>query len=167
MKVIFITYGLGLAGMPRVMINCAWGLRLRGHSVKLLTAFNSLKNDELPKKLDIKVIPGILPHWLLPLCMIFAYMKMVSLALYVVFWSGWEYDVVFIDKFPFGLPLVKFFSRRPVKTAFYVHYPHCLTVQRKTRLQKIFHSVMDSWELWSMKYADYTICNSHNSSKLR
>ncbi|KAJ0066204.1 hypothetical protein NL108_001445, partial [Boleophthalmus pectinirostris] len=95
-------------------------------------------------------LPTSLCGYLHALC---AYLRMIYVALYLVFFSGLEYDVVFCDQVSVCIPVLRL-SRHRKKVLFYCHFPDQLLTQRKTALKKMYRAPIDWLEERTTGMAD-------------
>lgn len=101
-RVAFLHPDLGIGGAERLVVDAAVALRSRGCSVKIWTAhydpqhcFSETLSPDLPVVCVGDWLPTNLCGYFHAIC---AYLRMIYVALYLVFLSGEEYDVVFCDQ---------------------------------------------------------------------
>lgn len=163
LRVIFLHPDLGIGGAERLVVDAGTALKLRGHTVRFLTChhdsghcFPETKNGSL----DVRVVGDFLPRRIFGrFNAFFAYLRTVYAVLYLLFFSGWKYDLIFADQISAGVPLLKLFSR--AKVLFYCHFPDQLLTTRRSWLKKLYRAPIDRWEEWSTGLADCILVNSN------
>uniref|UniRef100_A0AAV2MCU4 Alpha-1,3/1,6-mannosyltransferase ALG2 n=1 Tax=Knipowitschia caucasica TaxID=637954 RepID=A0AAV2MCU4_KNICA len=162
-RVVFLHPDLGIGGAERLVVDAAVALKSQGCSVQIWTAhydpahcFSETLDPELPVVCVGDWLPTSLCGYLHALC---AYLRMIYVALYLVFFSGLEYDVVFCDQVSVCIPVLRL-SRHRKKVLFYCHFPDQLLTQRKTTLKKMYRAPIDWMEEWTTGMADMILVNS-------
>lgn len=162
-RVVFLHPDLGIGGAERLVIDAAVALKSRGCTVQIWTAhydpthcFSETLDPDLPVVCVGDWLPTSLFGYLHALC---AYLRMIYVALYLVFFSGLEYDVVFCDQVSACIPVLRL-SRHRKKVLFYCHFPDQLLTQRKTALKKIYRAPIDWLEERTTGMADMILVNS-------
>uniref|UniRef100_A0A8C6SIV3 Alpha-1,3/1,6-mannosyltransferase ALG2 n=1 Tax=Neogobius melanostomus TaxID=47308 RepID=A0A8C6SIV3_9GOBI len=142
-RVVFLHPDLGIGGAERLVVDAAVALKSRGCTVQIWTAhydpthcFSETLDPDLPVVCVGDWLPTSLFGYLHALC---AYLRMIYVALYLVFFSGLEYDVVFCDQVSVCIPLL---------------------TQRKTALKKIYRAPIDWLEERTTGMADMILVNS-------
>lgn len=104
-RVVFLHPDLGIGGAERLVVDAAIALRSRGCSVQIWTAhydsqhcFSETLSPDLPVVCVGDWLPTSVFGYFHAVC---AYLRMIYVALYLVFLSGEEYDVVFCDQVNF------------------------------------------------------------------
>ncbi|XP_056141967.1 alpha-1,3/1,6-mannosyltransferase ALG2 isoform X2 [Lampris incognitus] len=160
-RVVFLHPDLGIGGAERLVVDAAVALKSRGCSVQIWTAHYDPTHC-FSETLDLPVmcigdwLPTSVFGYLHALC---AYLRMIYVALYLVFFSGVEYDVVFCDQVSVCIPVLRL-SRHRKKVLFYCHFPDQLLTQRKSALKKIYRAPIDWLEERTTGMADMILVNS-------
>lgn len=101
-RVVFLHPDLGIGGAERLVVDAAVALVSRGCSVQIWTAhydpkhcFSETLSPDLPVNCVGDWLPTSVFGYFHALC---AYLRMIFVALYLVFLSGEEFDVVFCDQ---------------------------------------------------------------------
>lgn len=119
-NVVFVHPDLGIGGAERAVIDMAMALQSRGHRVSMLTAHHDTSHcfDETRDgRLAVLAVGDWLPRSLFGRCRaLCAYLRMIVVALYLVFFSGFSYDVIFCDQISACIPVLRC-SRHPVKVS--------------------------------------------------
>lgn len=162
-RVVFLHPDLGIGGAERLVVDAAVALKSRGCSVQIWTAhydpthcFSETLDPDLPVVCVGDWLPTSLFGYLHAFC---AYLRMIYVALYLVFFSGLEYDVVFCDQVSVCIPVLRL-SRHRKKVLFYCHFPDQLLTQRKTALKKMYRAPIDWLEERTTGMADMILVNS-------
>ncbi|CAB1334679.1 unnamed protein product [Coregonus sp. 'balchen'] len=161
--VVFLHPDLGIGGAERLVVDAAVALRSRGCSVQIWTAHHDPTHcfsETLDPDLNVVCVGDWLPTsvfgYLHALC---AYLRMIYVALYLVFLSGVEYDVVFCDQVSVCIPVLRL-SRQRKKVLFYCHFPDQLLTQRGSALKKLYRAPIDRLEELTTGMADMVLVNS-------
>ncbi|XP_040021285.1 alpha-1,3/1,6-mannosyltransferase ALG2 isoform X1 [Gasterosteus aculeatus] len=162
-RVVFLHPDLGIGGAERLVVDAAVALKSQGCSVQIWTAhydpthcFSETLDPELPVVCVGDWLPTSVFGYLHALC---AYLRMIYVALYLVFLSGVEYDVVFCDQVSVCIPVLRL-SRLRKKVLFYCHFPDQLLTQRKSTLKKLYRAPIDWLEERTTGMADMILVNS-------
>ncbi|XP_010883006.1 alpha-1,3/1,6-mannosyltransferase ALG2 [Esox lucius] len=162
-RVVFLHPDLGIGGAERLVVDAAVSLRSRGCSVQIWTAHHDPRHcfpETLDPDLNVVCVGDWLPTsvagYLHALC---AYLRMIYVALYLVFLSGVEYDVVFCDQVSVCIPVLRL-SRRRKKVLFYCHFPDQLLTQRGSAFKKMYRAPIDRLEELTTGMADMVLVNS-------
>ncbi|XP_030014088.1 alpha-1,3/1,6-mannosyltransferase ALG2 isoform X1 [Sphaeramia orbicularis] len=162
-RVVFLHPDLGIGGAERLVVDAAVALKTRGCSVQIWTAhydpahcFSETLDPDLPVVCVGDWLPTSLFGYLHALC---AYLRMIYVALYLVFLSGVEYDVIFCDQVSVCIPVLRL-SRHRKKVLFYCHFPDQLLTQRKSALKKLYRAPIDWLEERTTGMADLILVNS-------
>ncbi|XP_077577118.1 alpha-1,3/1,6-mannosyltransferase ALG2 isoform X2 [Stigmatopora nigra] len=161
--VVFLHPDLGIGGAERLVVDAAVALKSKGCSVQILTAhydpshcFSETLDPDLPVVCVGDWLPTSVFGYLHALC---AYLRMIYVAVYLVFLSGLEYDVVFCDQVSVCIPVLRL-ARHRKKVLFYCHFPDQLLTQRKSSLKKIYRAPIDFLEERTTGMADMILVNS-------
>lgn len=159
----FLHPDLGIGGAERLVVDAAVALKSQGCSVQIWTAhhdpthcFSETLDPDLPVVCVGDWLPTSIFGYLHAVC---AYLRMIFVALYLVFLSGLEYDVIFCDQVSACIPVLRL-SRHKKKVLFYCHFPDQLLTQRKSTLKKIYRAPIDWLEESTTGMADMILVNS-------
>ncbi|CAL8341313.1 unnamed protein product [Gadus morhua 'NCC'] len=162
-RVVFLHPDLGIGGAERLVVDAAVALKSKGCSVQIWTAhyhpshcFSETLDQDLPVVCVGDWLPTSVCGYLHALC---AYLRMIYVALYLVFFSGLEYDVVFCDQVSVCIPVLRL-SRRRKKVLFYCHFPDQLLTQRQSALKRLYRAPIDWMEERTTGMADMIVVNS-------
>ncbi|XP_034084069.1 alpha-1,3/1,6-mannosyltransferase ALG2 [Gymnodraco acuticeps] len=162
-RVVFLHPDLGIGGAERLVVDAAVALKSKGCSVQIWTAhydpthcFSETLDPDLPVVCVGDWLPTNVFGYLHALC---AYLRMIFVALYLVFLSGVEYDVIFCDQVSVCIPVLRL-SRHRKKVLFYCHFPDQLLTQRKSALKKLYRAPIDWMEERTTGMADMILVNS-------
>ncbi|MBN3300827.1 alpha-1,3/1,6-mannosyltransferase ALG2 [Amia ocellicauda] len=160
-NVVFLHPDLGIGGAERLVVDAALALRSRGCAVQLWTAHYDPQHcfsetRELPVVCVGDWLPTSICGYFHALC---AYLRMVYVALYLVFLSGVEFDVVFCDQVSACIPVLRL-TRRQKKVLFYCHFPDQLLTQRRSALKRLYRAPIDRLEEFTTGMADRVVVNS-------
>ncbi|KAL9951271.1 hypothetical protein ACROYT_G043908 [Oculina patagonica] len=161
-RVAFIHPDLGIGGAERLVVDAGLALKSRGHEVQFFTShhdkshcFEETKNGSL----QVTAVGDWLPrHCFGHFYAFWAYVRMIYVAVYLVFFSSWRMDVVFCDQVSVCIPVLKLSKARIV---FYCHFPDLLLTQRKSFLKKIYRAPLDWLEEITTGMADTVLVNSN------
>lgn len=84
---------------------------------------------------------------------------MIYLALYLVLFSGEEFDVIFCDQVSACIPFLRL-ARHRKKVLFYCHFPDQLLTQRRSALKRLYRGPIDWFEELTTGMADRILVNS-------
>ena len=85
-----------------------------------------------------------------------AYIRMIYVAIYVVYFSGRQFDVIVCDQISACIPVLR---RGGAKILFYCHFPDQLLTERKSRLKKAYRWPLDKLEEKTTGMADAILVN--------
>ncbi|KAK3392326.1 hypothetical protein B0T20DRAFT_361062 [Sordaria brevicollis] len=167
--IVFLHPDLGIGGAERLVVDAAVGLQNRGHKVVIFTSHCDPRHcfDEARDgTLDVRVRGNsIIPPSLLGrFSILCAILRQIHLILQITLLSSelrnLNPSAFFVDQLSAGLPLLKLL----VPTApifFYCHFPDLLLVQgRQKWYKRLYRLPFDTWEEWSMGFADSIAVNS-------
>lgn len=162
-RVVFLHPDLGIGGAERLVVDAAVALKSKGCSVQIWTAhydpthcFSETLDPDLPVVCVGDWLPTSVFGYLHAMC---AYLRMIFVALYLVFLSGVEYDVIFCDQVSACIPVLRL-PRRKKKVLFYCHFPDQLLTQRRSTLKKVYRAPIDWLEERTTGMADMILVNS-------
>lgn len=143
-RVAFVHPDLGIGGAERLVVDAGLALKSRGHEVHFFTShhdtshcFEETKNGTLQVTVVGDWLPG---HFFGKFYALWAYLRMIYVSIYLVFFSSWRMDVVFCDQVSVCIPFLKLSKARIV---FYCHFPDLLLTQRKSFLKKLYRALLD------------------------
>lgn len=161
MRVGFLHPDLGIGGAEKSMIDAALALKKHGHEVEFITAHHDPTHcfpETKDGSFQVTVAGDWLPRSLLGrFYAVFAYLRMIYAALYLVFVHKQSFDVLICDQISACIPVLKLY-RRPI--IFYCHFPDSLLTQRKTFLKKVYRMPIDYLEEITTGQADKVLVNS-------
>uniref|UniRef100_H0VS32 Alpha-1,3/1,6-mannosyltransferase ALG2 n=1 Tax=Cavia porcellus TaxID=10141 RepID=H0VS32_CAVPO len=157
-SVLFLHPDLGVGGAERLVLDAALALQARGCSVKIWTAHYDPGHCFLPVRCAGDWLPRSL-GWGGRGAAVCAYVRMVFLALYVLFLADEEFDVVVCDQVSACIPVFKL-ARRPKKILFYCHFPDLLLTKRDSFLKQLYRAPIDWIEEYTTGMADCILVNS-------
>ncbi|XP_059473281.1 alpha-1,3/1,6-mannosyltransferase ALG2 [Neocloeon triangulifer] len=165
-KVIFLHPDLGIGGAERLVVDAGLALKLKGHQVHFVTSHHDPSHcfsETRDGTLDVTVAGDWLPRsvfgFLFALC---AYLRMIFAALYLVFFSNLEPDVVFCDQVSVCVPVLKTFSK--AKVLFYCHFPDQLLSKPGGHLKQMYRAPLNWLEETTTGQADVVLVNSKFTS---
>lgn len=162
MKIVFIHPDLGIGGAERLVVDVAVALKSLSHKVSFITSHHDPDHcfrETTDGTLNVSVVGDWIPRSVFGKCAaLFAYLRMIYAAFYLVFFSDEEFDVVFCDQISACLPVFKFAK---AKTIFYCHFPDQLLTQRTTWYKKLYRAPLDWIEEKTTGLADIVLVNSH------
>ncbi|XP_037654111.1 alpha-1,3/1,6-mannosyltransferase ALG2 [Choloepus didactylus] len=162
-SVLFLHPDLGVGGAERLVLDAALALQARGCHVQIWTAhYDPGHCFAESRELRVCCAGDWLPRSLgwggrgAALC---AYLRMIYLALYVLFLSGEEFDVVVCDQVSACIPVFRL-ARRRKKILFYCHFPDLLLTRRDSVLKRLYRAPIDWVEEYTTGMADCIVVNS-------
>ncbi|XP_053570455.1 alpha-1,3/1,6-mannosyltransferase ALG2 [Bombina bombina] len=160
-SVLFLHPDLGIGGAERLVVDAALALKSHGCRVQVWTAhYDPGHCFEETRDLPIWCCGDWLPRSLLGRCQaVCAYVRMIYLALYVVFLSGEQFDVIFCDQVSICIPFLRL-TRHRKKVLFYCHFPDQLLTHRKSIIKRIYRAPIDWLEEKTTGMADCILVNS-------
>ncbi|CAL4081546.1 unnamed protein product [Meganyctiphanes norvegica] len=165
-KVVFLHPDLGIGGAERLVVDAALALKRKGVDVQFLTAHHDPTHcfpETIDGQLQVTCVGDWLPRSTFgKFSALWAYIRMIYVALYMVFFSKIIYDVVFVDQVSVCIPFLRF--KKKCKIMFYCHYPDQLLTQRKSFLKKIYRFPLDTLEEKTTGQADCIMVNSRFTS---
>jgi alpha-1,3/alpha-1,6-mannosyltransferase len=124
-NVVFVHPDLGIGGAERAVIDAALALKSSGHQVQIVTThhdrshcFEETRDGQLP----VICVGDWLPRSLFSRCRaLCAYIRMIYAAIYIVFFSGLKYDVIFCDQISACIPFFRCKCGRSTKVSNDIH----------------------------------------------
>ncbi|KAF4025530.1 hypothetical protein G4228_017471 [Cervus hanglu yarkandensis] len=161
--VLFLHPDLGVGGAERLVLDAALALQARGCRVKIWTAHYDpghcfAESRELPVRCAGDWLPRSL-GWGGRGAAVCAYVRMIFLALYVLFLGDEEFDVVVCDQVSACIPVFKL-ARRRKKILFYCHFPDLLLTRRDSFIKRLYRAPIDWIEEYTTGMADCILVNS-------
>ena len=167
-QVVFLHPDLGIGGAERAVIDAALALKSHGHSVEFVTAHHDPKHCfQETKDGTVKVTPvgDWLPRSILGRCYaLCAYIRMIYAAVYLVFFSGIKFDVVFCDQISACIPVLRLSS---AGVLFYCHFPDMLLTDRQSLLKAMYRKPLDWLEEKTTGMAHCVLVNSKFTGRLQ
>ncbi|KAG9339405.1 hypothetical protein JZ751_023799 [Albula glossodonta] len=162
-RVVFLHPDLGIGGAERLVVDAAVALHSKGCSVQIWTAhydpqhcFSETRSPDIPVVCVGDWLPTSIFGYFHAIC---AYLRMVYVALFLVFLSGVEFDVVFCDQVSACIPVLRL-ARQRKKVLFYCHFPDQLLTQRQSALKRLYRAPIDWLEEHTTGMADCVVVNS-------
>lgn len=166
-RVGFIHPDLGIGGAEKSMVDAALALKNNGHSVEFITAHHDPTHC-FPETTDGSFRVTVAGDWLpRSLCgrfyAVFAYLRMIYAAVYLVFFHDQSYDILICDQISACIPVLRMY-KKPI--IFYCHFPDSLLTQRKSFLKKLYRMPIDYLEEITTGQADKVLVNSKFTGKI-
>ena len=143
--VAFVHPDLGIGGAERLICDAALALQTCGHTVKIYTSHHDKSHCFAETKngmLNVEAVGDWLPrHFSWKFYAFFAYLRMIYVAVYIVFFSSFQPDIIFCDQISACLPVLK--ECKKAKVIFYCHFPDMLLTQRKSFLKMLYRAPID------------------------
>lgn len=166
-KVVFVHPDLGIGGAERAVVDAALALKSRGHEVRFLTAhhdsshcFQETRNGTL----EVLAVGDWLPRSFLGYCQaLCAYLRMIYVAIYLVFISKFHYDLIFCDQISACIPVLLWSGR---KVLFYCHFPDLLLTKHDNLLKCLYRAPIDWLEEKTTGMAHCVLVNSKFTAKM-
>ena len=166
-RVAFIHPDLGIGGAERLVLDAALALKSRGHEIEMFTAHHDPGHcftETRDGTLHVTCVGDWLPrHFCNKGYAFWAYLRMIFVAIYLVFFSKETFDVVICDQISACIPVLKW-SRAQI--IFYCHFPDQLLTQRKNWLKKVYRWPIDSLEEKTTGMADIVLVNSNFTAQV-
>ncbi|XP_068675796.1 alpha-1,3/1,6-mannosyltransferase ALG2-like isoform X2 [Montipora foliosa] len=161
-RVAFIHPDLGIGGAERLVVDAGLALKSHGHEVHYFTShhdkshcFEETRNGSL----SVTCVGDWLPrHCFGYFYAFWAYIRMIYVSFYLIFFSSWRMDVIFCDQVSACIPVLKLSKSRVV---FYCHFPDMLLTQRNGFFKKMYRALLDSLEEITTGMADLILVNSN------
>ena len=166
-RVAFVHPDLGIGGAERLVVDAALALKSRGHTVRMFTAHHDPRHcfkETADGTLGVICRGDWLPrHICWKGYALWAYLRMIYLALYIVFFSKMKFDVIICDQVSACIPILRW-SRS--KILFYCHFPDQLLTTRKSWAKKLYRWPIDALEEYTTGKADEVLVNSNFTSQV-
>ena len=160
-KVVFIHPDLGIGGAEKAVVDAALALKSRGIDTYFVTSHHDRAHcfpETSDGTLNVTVAGDWIPRSVFgKMNALFAYIRMIYTAVYLVFFSGFEYDAIFCDQISACLPVLRM-SGKPI--IFYCHFPDLLLTHRTTWLKKLYRMPIDWLEEVTTGLSDKVLVNS-------
>ena len=166
--VAFIHPDLGIGGAERLICDAALALQSQGHEVKIYTSHHDKSHcfaETADGKLNVVAIGDWMPrHIFHRFYALWAYIRMIYVAFYLVFLSTLDPDVIVCDQISACIPILKMSNK--AKVIFYCHFPDLLLTQRTHFLKRIYRVPIDWLEEFTtgkgfFYYFSEYWCNGH------
>lgn len=142
--VAFIHPDLGIGGAERLVVDASLALKSRGHTVHIFTAHHDASHCFQETKdgtISVTCVGDWLPRHLFGyFYALFAYVRMIYVALYLVMFSNYVADVIFCDQISACIPFLKLSK---AKILFYCHFPDQLLTKRESFAKKLYRAPLD------------------------
>ncbi|XP_065657525.1 alpha-1,3/1,6-mannosyltransferase ALG2 isoform X2 [Hydra vulgaris] len=165
--VAFIHPDLGIGGAERLVCDAALALKKQGHIVQIFTSHHDPKhcfNETIDGTLSVKAVADWLPRQTFGRFYAFwAYVRMITVALYLIFLSDYKPDIFICDQISACIPILKL--NRQARIIFYCHYPDMLLTKRETLIKKLYRFPIDWLEEFTTGLADTVLVNSNFTSE--
>lgn len=160
-KILFLHPDLGIGGAERLVVDAALALKNKGHSVSFVTThhdpnhcFDETKDGSFP----VTVVGDWIPrHIFGKLYALLAYVRMIYAALYIVFFSKADPDIVFCDIVSVCIPFLKLGNSTVL---YYCHFPDQLLSSPGNFLKQIYRRPLNWLEEITTNSADIVLVNS-------
>ena len=166
-RVAFVHPDLGIGGAERLVVDAALALKSRGHSVHMFTAHHNPGHcfrETADGTLEVTCKGDWFPrHCCHKGYALWAYLRMIYLAFYLVFFSDMKFDVIFCDQISACIPVLKCSG---AKVLFYCHFPDQLLTTRKHWLKKAYRWPIDTLEEWTTGKAHVVLVNSNFTAQV-
>lgn len=160
-KVVFVHPDLGIGGAERLVVDAALALKSHGHSVQFFTAHHDPEHcftETADGTLAVTCVCDWLPRNICGMGhALWAYVRMIFVAWYLVFFSGVTYDVVVCDQISACIPVLKW---KGTRVLYYCHFPDQLLTQRRSWLKRMYRMPIDYIEEKTTGMADKVLVNS-------
>ena len=157
----FVHPDLGIGGAERLIVDAALALKSRGHEIHMFTAHHDLSHCFSETKdgtLEVTCVGDWLPrHCCQKGYAFWAYLRMVVVAVYLVFFSKELFDVIVCDQISACIPVLRWSQ---AKILFYCHFPDQLLTKRETWLKRAYRWPIDTLEEKTTGMADVVLVNS-------
>ena len=161
-RVAFIHPDLGIGGAERLIVDAALALKSAKHSVEIFTAHHDPGHcfgETRDGTLSVNCVGDWLPrHFFQKGYALFAYLRMIYVAFYLVFFSKMTFDVIVCDQVSACIPVLKWGR---AKIIFYCHFPDRLLAKRTSWLKKAYRKPIDWLEEKTTGQADKVLVNSN------
>lgn len=162
MKIAFLHPDLGIGGAERLVVDAALALKSKSHEICIVTSHHDT-NHCFPETKDGSLKTVVVGDWLpRSICgkfyAVFAYLRMIYAAFYLIFFCDFQPDIVFCDQVSACIPVLKF---KKLKVIFYCHFPDQLLTERKSWLKRLYRFPLDWLEEKTTGLADKVLVNSN------
>ncbi|XP_077499366.1 alpha-1,3/1,6-mannosyltransferase Alg2 isoform X2 [Amblyomma americanum] len=161
-RVCMVHLDLGVGGAERLMVDAALALRSRGHPVHIVTTHHDPKHcfpETLDGTLKVTTVGDWLPRSILGrLYALCSYLRMVFAAIYLVWFSDLQPDVIICDQVSACVPILR--MCRNARVVFYCHFPDLMLSKLGGLLKRIYRWPIDALEQWSTGCAHRVLVNS-------
>ncbi|GAB5369433.1 hypothetical protein AAMO2058_001404200 [Amorphochlora amoebiformis] len=163
-RVVFLHPDLGIGGAEKLIVEAAYALKEKGHSVTVCTShYDPKRCFEKTKEMDIYVAGDWLPRSLFgKLHILFALLRAVWLSICVV-WSQ-KADVYITDQIAVYNGCLRLLCYTPI--VFYCHFPDQLLSKRQSIIKKIYRIPFDLVEEITTGLADIVLVNSKFTGRI-
>ena len=167
LRVAFVHPDLGIGGAERLVVDAALALKSRGHSVRMFTAHHDPGHcfkETADGTLDVTCRGDWLPrHFCHKGYALWAYVRMIYIALYLVLFSKTKFDVIVCDQISACVPVLKWSGS---KVLFYCHFPDQLLTTRRSWLKRMYRWPIDALEEATTGMAHEVLVNSNFTAQI-
>ncbi|KAG8227039.1 hypothetical protein J437_LFUL013826 [Ladona fulva] len=160
--IVFLHPDLGIGGAERLVIDAALALKDKGHVVSFVTTHHDPSHcfkETSDGTFSVKVVGDWMPRCFCGrFYALFAYLRMIYAAIYLIFFSGLSPDVVFCDLVSACIPILRL--NKKVRVLFYCHFPDQLLSKTEGRLKKIYRFPLNWLEEITTGMAHKILVNS-------
>ncbi|KAH7970993.1 hypothetical protein HPB49_017627 [Dermacentor silvarum] len=167
-QVCLVHLDLGVGGAERLMVDVGLALRSKGNPVHIVTTHHDPNHcfpETLGDQFKVVVVGDWLPRSILgrfyALC---SYLRMMVAALYVVWFSDIQPDVIICDQVSVCVPILRLC--RNARVVFYCHFPDLMLSKPGGLLKRIYRWPINALEQWSTGFADSVLVNSHFTGRV-
>lgn len=168
MRVLIVHPDLGVGGAERLILDVANATKSNNHEVTILTnQYDPNHCFDDSKEFNIITKFSYLPRQLGGrFHAFFAYLKLVLASLWLIYFSGLQFDLIICDQI--SLP-VAVFKWKNFKVLFYCHFPDqllCVYDKKKQLLKRLYRAPLDWLEMVTTGMADVILVNSEFTSQI-
>ena len=141
LKIVFLHPDLGIGGAERAVIDAALALKSHGHQVHFFTSHhdpNHCFQETRDGTLSVTVVGDWLPRSFFGRCQaLFAYLRMIYAALFLVLNPPFNFDVIFCDQISACIYFLKSFN---AKVLFYCHFSGYASDKERKFIEKVIQN---------------------------
>lgn len=160
-RVAFIHPDLGIGGAERLVVDAALALKSKGHDIHMFTAHHDPDHcfrETSDGTLTVTCVGDWLPrHCCQKGYAFWAYLRMIVVAIHLVFFSKGSFEVIICDQISACIPVLRWSG---AKIVFYCHFPDQLLTKRENWLKAAYRWPIDTLEEKTTGMADVVLVNS-------
>ncbi len=160
-RIVFLHPDLGIGGAERAVVDAALAVKSRGHVAEFVTAHHDRSHcfqETRDGTFRVTAVGDWLPRSFFGRFYAFcAYIRMIYAAIYLVWFSGKEYDLIFCDQISACIPFLRLGK---AKVLFYCHFPDMLLTQRQSFWKRLYRAPIDWVEEKTTGMAHCVLVNS-------